>query len=181
MMNLESVTLYIKCISALCIVAGCTGIGFLKSKELMMRIEALQMFGQLLLALQNEIRYLSVPIPEIFEHLLEQCPKIYGPFLKEMIKKLKIRDGASMQTVWQEAVQCCLTHTCLKNEDIEFIKQIGKTIGYLDVCAQLQTLELQKTQLEEVITEERGKIREKQRVYQCMGIFVGFMCVLCFL
>lgn len=180
-MNLESVYLYVKGLSALCIVAGCTSMGFLKSKELTMRIEALQMFGQLLLALQNEIRYLGVPIPEIFEHLLEQCPEMYIPFLKEMIKKIEIKDESSMQTVWQEAAKSCLTHTCLKKEDIVFIEQIGKTIGYLDVCAQLQTLELQKTQLEEMIAGERAKMREKQKLYQCMGIFIGFMCALCLL
>lgn len=178
-MQTELFYITVKCLAAVCVIAGCAGIGFLKSREMTLRIETLQEFGQLLLALKNEIRYLGIPMPELFERLSVQCSEFYQPFVKTVAHDLRLNAGTSLETIWQTAAKNFFSKSCLKSEDIIWIEQCGKTLGYLDAKAQLQTIELQMKQLEEKLTQEKHQMTAKQRVYRCVGVFVGLLCAIC--
>ena len=178
-MQKEILYFIVKCVSVVCIVSGCAGMGFLKARELTLRYEALQEFGQLLLALKNEIRYLGMPMPEVFEHLILQCSKFYQPFLREMLRRLDLKDGTSLADIWQQTAGQCFAHSCLKQEDILWIQQTGKTLGYLDAEAQQQNIDLQVKQLEDRTMQEKHQMAARQRIYQCVGIFAGLLCAVC--
>ena len=178
-MRLEVICYIVKISGIFCIVAGCTGIGFLKSRELKSRIDYLRGFQKKYMELQNEIRYLSIPLTEIFENIADRCHDDYRDFFLEVGKNLCQKNCRNIEHIWKKAVQTCLLDSPLEQTDLCLISEIGEHIGYLDKKAQLSAMEFYMERLNTIITDLSGQAANQKRLYESLGIFSGLILTLC--
>lgn len=69
----------------------------------------------------------------------------------------------------------------MSNEDREIICQFGESFGTLDICSQINEIELFEKRLEKNLSDARQKMVEQKKICIVMGVISGMMMGICLL
>lgn len=117
-----------------------------------------------------QIRYQASTVFELVDML---C---VNPQLKELKFLSIIRDniapGRNFTMVWQEGLHAGI-NTAFRPEDIEFLDQVGLSLGSTDIAGQLNTLELHKNNLAMIRQKAEEECKRKTKLYRSLGVLSG--------
>ena len=85
---------------------------------------------------------------------------------------------ADFYQIWMKNADELYEKSGLKKEDIEYIYNLGQTIGYLDVQAQEEGLALLQTDLGRHIHELESTSKEQMKVAFVIGTVVGVLLII---
>jgi len=120
--------------------------------------------------LDTEIFWGLTPLPEAFGVLKERTEGSWRGFFGEMQDRLQA--GESAGNAWRETTYQRAGHFCLKLEDWQVIRDVGKGLGRSDRQEQHKQLELVQRQLA-LLKEKAVSGADKQAK---MWSYLGFMC-----
>lgn len=152
------------------LIAGCGGLGLWLAARIRRRPKELREGLTALGLLDTEIFWGSTPLPEAFVILSERTDEPWRGFFREM--QQRIQDGESAGTAWRAAAVHHTGNFCLKPEDWQVIRDVGKGLGRSDRHEQHKQLELVQRQLE-LLKEQAGLWADRQAK---MWSYLGFLC-----
>lgn len=169
----------LKIIGMLCIICSTSGIGFLKGRDLVQRLEQLKCLQRFVIMLRGEINYVHTPLPEALYQISKKIENPFHDFLENVSKELEIKQGRGLKETWEKRLESDFFNTSLSKEDLEGFRNLGSQLGYLDTQMQVGTLNLYLEQLEMEIKRLDGSLSGSIKLYQSLGILAGtFVAVL---
>lgn len=152
--------------------------GYLKAKTLDQRVSRLQELITLITLLEAEMKYRLDPLPDLLLQTGGTREWLGAIFFRNVGLTLKCRNDGILSEIWEEAVDTVYCSSTLTPEDLNLLKDMGKSIGHTDTEHQSalfgRTLELLNLQLDEAQAEKRTK----GKVYQSIGTATGVMIVI---
>ncbi len=170
--------MYIKIIGALFLMSSAAAIGFLKAEELEERVKKLQEMKRMMLLLQGELRFYRAELTDAFEHVSEKAAEPFSGFLRDTAQRLKQHEAGGFEKIWQESIETISDKQGLLEEDLELLKILGSSFGYLDLAMQTETLNLGILRTEEAIRQAKEEREKKGKLYQTMGVTAGALLTL---
>lgn len=157
-------------IFALCTVAGIY-FGQLGKKKILFYVE----FKRILTLMKGEIRYGITPIGEACSHISEKTTGVFKEFLSEIALQIQKKSKQSFPEIWKQTIENVLPKCYFSENEWEQLKQIGTSLGYMDVDMQLKSLDLMMEQVERSLVEARMKQEKDGKIYQTLGVGIGLM------
>jgi len=164
----------IKFIGVVFIISGGVLSGHYFAEKSLIRIHILEELEQALQFIYGEIEYSALDISEIFGNLAPRG-RYCKDFWAGMQEKLAGREGRSLYSIWEEALDKSGWTKYLLYQDMLFLKEVGKNTGNLDRQSQLHTLEIFKNRLEDIITVSKSSYKDKARVCHTVGAAAGIL------
>jgi len=163
----------IKGIGALLIVISSGLLGILISSKYSIRPKEIRKLRFSLQMLETEIVYGSTPIPYACYNVGCKSDNPWKDFFLAVSDNLLNRRCFSMEEAWNQSILDILQDSCLKQTDIELLRNFGRVIGKSDTEDQKKHFKLIYAQLEhhEKIAEDERKTNEK--MYKSMGFLLG--------
>ncbi len=157
----------------MCAAAGIY-MGQLGKKKVMFYVE----FKRILTMLKGEIRYGITPIGEACSHISEKTTGVFSDFLKEISVQIWNKSKQSFPEIWNQTVEQKLPKEFFSDSEWKQLKQIGSSLGFMDVEMQLKSFSLLQEQIERSLTEARMKQEKDGKLYQTLGVGIGLMFVI---
>lgn len=168
----------LKIFGSLAVITATTLIGIVAGKELEYRLFSLRYIKKLMLMLRGEINYLKAPLYEAFVNVGRRSKEPYKEFF------LKVSDGIenlscdSFYEIWSSSTELLKNNTSLTDKDLRLLKRVGECLGYMDKDMQLGMIDLYIEQLDLEIKIAQEEIKDKVKVYNCLGIMAGIFAVI---
>ena len=158
------------------LIAGCGSSGLWLANRIRRRPSELREFLMALTLLDTEIVWGATPLPEAFGIVKERTDMPWQGFFKDLQERLERGEAANI--AWKETILCQKTHFCLKPEDWQVIRDVGKGLGRSDRTEQHKQLELVLRQL--TLTKEQADIWsvKQAKMWSYLGFLGGIAGVL---
>lgn len=172
--------------------SGCTAFGILVAKGFLMRVRQLRELEHLIGYMSGEVRYRREILPQAFGNVSAKCKEPFATWLRSLSDNLKQEPqilpadeafstaAPDFDSIWQNAAGKLYLLSAFKREDMEYLYNLGQTIGYLDVQAQEQGLMLLQGDLKRHIQRLENEMKERIRVATILGAVVGILLVIMF-
>jgi stage III sporulation protein AB len=167
-----------KIIGCILVITSSTGMGFFFSNEMRCRIEELKELKKLISLLRGDIRYANTPLPEAISSITRRHSGRFDNFFNFVSKSLHDFSGHTFSEIWKEAVHKELADTSLSKKDKLHLIQFGESLGYLDKDMQMNTIDLFLSQLEDEIKDISKTVKEKEYLYNTLGIMAGIFIII---
>ena len=129
------------------------------------RIDELDSFCLMLQMMQAELSSKLCPLPEISKNLASNIKGRAGDFLKLLDLNFTLLGEKAFYVIWSECLD--MSSIALKEEEIESLRILGKTLGRYDV-------EFQISAIEETLSLLRAQLqKESQEFPQLRGLSMG--------
>ncbi len=158
-------SLTIKIIGCILLIAASTLLGFKKSNKLHRRKELISIFLVFLDSLSTNIRYST----DELSVMLSKCEDSFGRMIYNSYKET----NGSFFNRWKQAVLSVSNAFSPKYEDKQLLCSFGERLGLTDVEGQLKHIELYKSLAKAHLDDCNKDIAEKSRLYRTMGFFAG--------
>ncbi|QXE20342.1 stage III sporulation protein SpoIIIAB [Clostridium sp. 001] len=166
---------FLGCIMTIC---ASTGIGFIWGENLKGRVKQLREAQRCINQLQNEIIYTHTPLPEA---ILNTASKSINP-IKDVLEEIShMLKGNSVDSVYEafnaifEKKKDVLN---LKNEDIETLIDLSKTLGESDIEGQKRMFSLALENIKKQIEISEISMNKNLKMYRCLGFSLGAVVVI---
>lgn len=162
--------------SSILLIAGCGSLGLYKAGCIRKRPKELRECLTALALLDTEIFWGSTPLPEAFSLLKERSEGAWSGFFAELAERLHRGEGA--HEAWNKTIAAQRNNFCLKQEDWQVIKDIGKGLGRSDRQEQHKQIELVRQQIA-LLKEQAALWSDKQaKMWSYLGFLGGIAGVL---
>ena len=180
-MRLEIVCFAVKFLGCASVLAGCAGTGVLWCADITKRKKMLEDFHQMILRMQGDIRFFGDPLSVVMDHLKNMSMSACIPFWEAVGRELKNECHLSFIQVWMENVNKYLKGTCLKEEDLEIIRDLGRMLGTHDRLMQNHVLDMFAARMEIQIQTVTAQMADKKRMYGGLWVLGGIFLVVLFI
>lgn len=168
----------LKFVGVVCVVCGCSGIGWYAVSRYATRIRVLQELEQALQFLYGEISYSACDMVELMGKLSLRGGA-FESFWKGIQELLLQHRGQPFLTYWKSQLTQIHGYQHLTGEDRSFIEKIGSNLGNLDRQTQLDTIQLFQKRLERTIGQAVNEFHGKAKISMVLGVTVGlFLAIL---
>ena len=123
--------------------------------------------------LQGELRFHRAELSEAFEAVAERMEEPFAAFLRQVEKELEQKETGGFETVWKANSQKLLQKEGFSAEDERLFEMLAKSLGYLDLTMQTESLNLAVLQVEEAVKTAKEQQEMKGKLYKTMGISAG--------
>ena len=152
-----------------------TIIGVLISKKYSNRVRILRDLKDALNIFEVKINFSFETIPEIFNEIANKFNGITGKFFEDAVKNMNY-SNMSAGDAWEKSIE--KNGDCLKKDDVNSIKALGKLLGKTDVDGQINQIELVSSYIERQINEATDEKNKNEKMYQKLGAIVGLVIVI---
>lgn len=152
-----------------------TVIGVLISRKYSNRVKVLRELKNALNIFEVKINFSFETIPEIFNEIAHKIKGVAGKIFEDTVKNIENKNMIAGEA-WEKAVES--NSDCLKKDDINCIKTLGKLLGKTDVEGQVNQIALVCTFLEKQINEADEERYKNEKMYQKLGAIVGLIIVI---
>lgn len=180
-MPLEAIFYALKLAGAVCVIAGCTGMGVCMCAGLKQRLAALREFQQLVMKMAGEIRCMAEPLPQVLDHVGRDAGPVYRDFFAGVCAMLYEGESRTFGSVWELNADRHLKNSVLRPADIRLIGELGAMLGSHDGKMQLSVLELFSSRLQTSIDELSNNLESQKRVYGGLWVLGGIFLVIIFI
>ncbi len=158
------------------LIVGCGSSGLWLANRIRRRPSELREFLMALTLLDTEIVWGATPLPEAFGIVKERTDMPWQGFFKDLQERLERGEAANI--AWKATILCQKAHFCLKPEDWQVIRDVGKGLGRSDRTEQHKQLELVLRQL--TLTKEQADIWsvKQAKMWSYLGFLGGIAGVL---
>ncbi len=167
-----------KITGAVMILLASSLLGFLYSREVERKLNTLYEIQRILIMLKGEITYHKAPVAEAFCEVSKHVKEPFSIFLYNTGMELDKGFGKTIEQIWQEKCDTELRELSIVAEDRKTFREFGACMGYLDAKMQLSSIGLYSERLDVRIKESERGIREKQKIFKCLGIMGGVFLIL---
>lgn len=160
------------------VLLGSIGLGVWYSALYTRRWKNLIACRKAMMIIRGEIAYGKTPLPQAFGQAAVRTGGAVRAFFGLVADRLE-EGGARMDEIWGQALAETVSDRELRREDIRELRELGDTLGYLDVEMQLQTLDLYLQRLEQSIQEYETEKKTRTRLYPVLGTMCGaLICII---
>lgn len=162
--------------------------GILRAMAIRRRVKEMQEYARVLSVVTAELRYRRDILAQVFARVAKKCREPYAPWLSELAQALtEAQQGqaysyteaaADFDQIWMEHADKLYESSGLKQEDMEYIYNLGQTIGYLDVQAQEEGLALLQADLGRHIRELETEAKDRMRLSLVVGGVSGVLLII---
>lgn len=154
-------------------------LGIMSAWSMRKRVEQLRELERIINYLEGEISYRHSILSEACMNASLKCGQPFNIWLSNLSTNLESGDSdEGFEKIWSEALTILDTGSALKKEDIEVIKNMGHTLGYLDIRSQEMGLALEKENIHERAVRNARELSERMRVSVIMGTLGGILIVI---
>lgn len=164
-----------KWIGSILIIIACTGIGICKSQDMQLHLAELEELKKIFCLLKGELQYTRAPFTEVFEKLAGKAAVPYKAWFISLSQKLNDKTRGSFHEIWCLSIAEDLQESRLKEDEIEDLKNVGKSLEYME------SLDVYIEQMEYKIKNTREVYKSKRKLCQSMGVMGGIFLVILFL
>jgi stage III sporulation protein AB len=168
----------LKILGSLIVVAGCSLLGYVFSRDCVRRPQQLRELQNLLQIFENHITYLSMPLIEAFTLVGQAGGTEAAILFKLAAEKLSQKSCFSASEAWEAAVKEGRKHTALNHEDESILLIFGRMLGSSDLEGQLKNIELAKTQLKMQEQKAEDNRKKNEKMYKGLGVLGGLAIVI---
>ncbi|MDA8229443.1 MAG: stage III sporulation protein AB [Desulfitobacterium hafniense] len=162
--------------ASICLVVGSGGLGLIIANRIRKRPVELRQFLTALALLDTEILWGRTPLPEAFANLKERTDDSWRDFFGELEERLKRGEAAGY--AWNQTIKSLDRSFCLKPEDWQVIRDIGKGLGRSDRQEQHKQIQLVQQQVS-LLKEQVSTWAEKQaKMWSYLGFMSGIAAVI---
>ena len=83
------------------------------------------------------------------------------------------QDNEPFDTMWERVTSGFPRRYALNAQDVSLLRELGAQLGKTDVEGQLQHIELYRTLFAKQLASAEEDVRQKAKLYQTLGLFVG--------
>lgn len=168
----------LKVIGALMVIicTSCFGIAF--SNDYKCRLNELKDIKRIMIMLKAEIKFARLPLGQSFLSIGKRIDSKFTPFLFSVSNRLSCLEGESFHKIWCEEIDNKMADFKLKSLDIQQLKRLGESFGYLDNEMQLRSIEIYMEEVEHEIAKMTEQMEANIRVFRCLGIMAGLFVVI---
>lgn len=167
----------LKILGCVIVLASSFGLGIFYYRQEQWHLISLRRLYQCILQLQGEICYHLTTLPEAFCNVGRKQENEIGDWWRDV--------GLLLDTGEEQLVEVISgTMSTLQDvghfqgEDMQILRELMRSLGYLDVTMQERGLTLSLQRLEDVIQRAETATREKKKLYTMLGILGGCFLVI---
>lgn len=122
---------------------------------------------------EAKIEYTHEPLQDIFIDISNILKQEMANLFK--VASVKMREKSAKEA-WEYSID--ISQNSLNNEDINIIKDFGKTLGQTDLNGQLSKTKLILEFLDKQIEEAKEEERKNKKLYRSLGVLTGIGLVI---
>lgn len=122
---------------------------------------------------ETKLEYTHEPLKDIFIDISNTTKREVGSIFK--IAGIKMKEFSAKE-VWEYSVD--ISQTALKKDDLNIIKDFGKTLGQTDLQGQLSKTKLTLQFLDKQIEESQIEENKNKKLYKTLGVLTGMGLVI---
>lgn len=165
-------------LACLLILYGSVGFSFKLCQEMRLRIRHVEQMKEIFRLFQSEISYSRAALPETCLNVSKRISEPYKSAMQEVYAETQKRSGMQFPVIWQDKMEQCLKEMPVKRLEQEIFLGFGKQTGYIDWEMQVGMLEKNRNQLEELHTQLKSAMENKEKVVTSLGVLGGLMLVI---
>lgn len=145
-----------------------------------MRILELHEVDRVIGYIEGELRYNHSLLYEAVERSLERADirlKDWLSYLKEDLRA-DYAGERSVNEIWRDSLCYLYEKTQLKDEDILLIASFGQALGYLDIYSQENAIQLERSRLQEAISNLEENLKSRRKLAFTMSFLGGLGAVI---
>ena len=169
----------IKIIGIVLVAFATTLLGFSRSNEYIRRIRYLKSIENCIIRIENEIRYIQLPLTDIFYNCSKCENEIVSAIFKDAHNLLKTHSGETIENLWKLSV--IKNEKRIHTDDISLFISLGEQLSYTDVDGQLKALKLFEHNLAETISNVETLYNNNKKLYRWLGFYSGATIILIFI
>lgn len=162
-------------IGAICIVAGCSGMGFYYRGRFHTALWHLRYMKQILEMFMSEIRYDKATLPECCRRIGAVSKAPYGEALIHIYEAMQEDVGISFYETWKETMDKTLADLPLETEERRIFSELAENSGIADNLMQLKTLEQRRDLLDTYIKNREENLEKQCRMASGLGVMSGLL------
>lgn len=158
----------------LLIMIFCTStiIGILISRKYSNRVQILKDLKNALNMFEVKINFSCETIPEIFMEISKKMNGVVKKIFEDAVNNMNQKNMMAGEA-WEKSIEG--NEECLKKEDINCIKTLGKMLGKTDIEGQISQIELVSNFLDKQINDASEEKNKNEKMYQKLGAIVGLI------
>lgn len=165
-------------LAGLLILYGSIGFSFKLCQEMRLRVRHIEQMKEIFRLFESEISYSRAALPETCLIVSKRVSEPYKSAMEEVYKETQKRSGMQFPVIWKEKMGQCLEEIPVKRQEQEIFLGFGNQTGFIDWEMQVGMIEKNKKQLEELHTQLKCAMENKEKVFTGMGVLGGLMLVI---
>ena len=157
---------------------ACVALGFNMASDIRRRIIQLRSLECALRMLKGEMEYALSSLEEAFERISIRLEPPFSDFFHTISCKLKELEFQNFEEIWEKQVQVLTKTSCLREEDLKLLDELGSQLGYLDLNMQIRTIDSIYIQLEERLKQLVDESSISCKLYQSLGVLGALSVIL---
>ena len=141
----------------------------------MFRIKDLKEIKKALIILLSEIEYTLTPLPQAMENISKRIDDPIDKIFLDFCNTLNDKTGQGIGEIWQDVLDDNKDYYYFSEEDLDYLKSFGKTLGYLDKNLQINSISITIKYIEDKIEELNVTSLRNKKLYQTLGILGGLL------
>lgn len=171
----------IQAVGMIFVIASTTLMGCYFAGKKRYRKEDLKGMAQALTLLKNQICFMNMPLPEAMMDIGEKLGGSIGAIFKSAGKMMDDRSGKAADEIWKEALYQTRGRLYYTSDDMEMLLAFGKTLGYLDVSQQQDSIMLLMDYLKGQQRQLQNDWNKHQRLCLSIGALSGLLLIVALL
>ncbi|MHC6179442.1 stage III sporulation protein SpoIIIAB [Clostridium sp. JNZ X4-2] len=168
----------LKLLGCIMIIFASTGMGFIYGESFKRRVEQLKEIQRCIHQLQNEIIYTHTPLPDAIFNTASKSRKPIGDVLKDISSMLEENSVDNVYEAFRYAFKDKRDNLSLKNEDINAVLDLSKTLGESDIDGQKRMFSLTLDNIKNQIEVSKILMSKNLKMYRCLGFSLGAVIVI---
>lgn len=171
----------LRLLAVLFVLYGSIGFSFKVCQEMRTRLRQVEQMKEIFRMFQTEISFSRASLPEICLVVSKRISEPYKSAMEEVYIEVQKKSGLQFPVIWQEKVEQCLKLLPVKKEEKEIFLEFGNQTGFTDWEMQAGMLKKNQKQLEELHSQLKSEMKNKEKVITSLGILGGLMLVIVFI
>ncbi|MDF2503319.1 MULTISPECIES: stage III sporulation protein SpoIIIAB [Clostridium] len=167
----------LKLIGGILIIAASTVGGFVYAQSFIYRVKELYEIERCIYQLQNEIVYTHTPLPEALINVSIKAKEPINNIFNKTSQKLSSNIYDNVYEAFKNTFKET-SNLSLKNEDINLILDLSKSLGESDITGQVNMFSLSIDNLKKIIAEAEITMKKNVKMYRYLGFGIGAMIVI---
>ncbi|MGL5634947.1 MAG: stage III sporulation protein SpoIIIAB [Sarcina sp.] len=153
----------------------CSLIGYIYGETFKKRYLELLELMRGLVDMENEILYSYKAIPEVLANVSNKLQDELGTVFFEVSELLIRGKFGSINAAFNHVIEKNKDTIALKEEDLNILLDLSKSLGDTDISGQEQIFSLAKEKLSRVINIAETEYRINYKMYRRLGVGIGVM------
>jgi stage III sporulation protein AB len=141
------------------------------------RCSDLNEWKKALLILRSQISFAATPLPEAMSTTAGRVGAPVSQTLMLFSQRLLKRESSDIFGIWKTTLNESFKKSYLKQEDLEWLGNFGKTLGFLDKAMQLNSIDLTVSYIDSKTEILSSQSEKNKKMFGSLGILGGMLAV----